>query len=238
MARKPFTPSEGIAVLRAYREHERAEAKKRQGERTDKHPGKLPESSTGRARDKLGAYLGKSARVRPKAGRYQSPAGTHNARSRNVYAGSGPVDRRGGLAEAIAQLRRRHPATGRACVWIKRGQARGYAMFLMPGILLMPVFVIAAAFWAFGPTWSWIPFNAVFWLLAVITFAAGPRRVTLMSPMSAQSTSGTFSLTLLLFIGVAAVLIFHERYWEMVLCAAVFLVSAFLWPRLRTLGPI
>ena len=86
---------------------------------------------------------------------------------------------------------------------------------MFPGILLMPAFLIAAGFWAFGPTWSWIPFNSIFWLLAAITFVAGgPRRVILMSPMSAQSTSGTFSLTLLLSIGVAAVLIFHERYWE------------------------
>jgi hypothetical protein len=109
---------------------------------------------------------------------------------------------------------------------------------MLPGILLMPIFLVAGGLWAFGPTWSWIPFNALFWLLAVITLVAGPRRLSLMSPISAQSTSATLSLTLLLSIGIAAALIFYERYWELVPCVAVFLVSGLLWPRLRTHGPI
>ena len=59
MARKPFTPSEEIAILRAYREHERREAKKRQGRPGQPRSGKLPGQSLGDSRDRLGAYLGK-----------------------------------------------------------------------------------------------------------------------------------------------------------------------------------
>ncbi len=58
-----FTPREEIAILRAYREHERREAKKRQGRPGRPRSGKFPEQSHGEARDKLGAYLGKSGRT-------------------------------------------------------------------------------------------------------------------------------------------------------------------------------
>src|SRR5262245_30057047 len=102
----------------------------------------------------------------------------------------------------------------------------------------MPLFLISAGFWAFGTTWSWIPFNALFWLLALTTLAAGANRLVMTSPMAAQSTSSTFSLNLLLSIAVGAALFFRERYWELALCAAVFLASGFMWPRLRTLGPM
>jgi len=46
---------------------ERAAAKERQGERTDKHSGKLPESSRGQTRDKVAAYTARSGRTLEKA---------------------------------------------------------------------------------------------------------------------------------------------------------------------------
>jgi hypothetical protein len=102
----------------------------------------------------------------------------------------------------------------------------------------MPLFLIAAGFWAFGPPWSWIPFNAIFWLLTLITLAARPSRLAVTTPMAAQSTSSTFSLNLILSIALAAAMFFRERYWELIPCTAVFLISGYMWPRLRTLGPM
>jgi ParB-like chromosome segregation protein Spo0J len=49
--RKDFTLSEAVAIARALEPEQKAAAKKRQGTRTDKHPGKLPHGSSGRARD-------------------------------------------------------------------------------------------------------------------------------------------------------------------------------------------
>ena len=61
--RKAFTPSEIVAIARALRGEEQRAAKGRQGTRTDRHTGKFPGSSSGRARDKIGAYLGVSGRT-------------------------------------------------------------------------------------------------------------------------------------------------------------------------------
>ncbi len=61
--RKDFTPSERVDIARALRDEEQSAAKKRQGQRTDKHPGKFPEGSAGQARDKIGAYVGVSGRT-------------------------------------------------------------------------------------------------------------------------------------------------------------------------------
>ena len=108
----------------------------------------------------------------------------------------------------------------------------------MPGCLLMPIFLICGAFWVFGPSWSWIPFNFVFGLLAIITMIAGPSRITYQAPSAAQWTSSTFSLTLFLSIAIGIGLLFKERYWEIVLCVIVLLISAIMWPKLRTLGPL
>lgn len=109
---------------------------------------------------------------------------------------------------------------------------------MFPGPLLILVFFGFGAFWAFGPDWSWLPFNVLFWLLVVISIAAGPARMAIMYPITAQSVSSTFSLTLFLSIAVAVALTLHGRYWELLLCGAVFLVSGLLWPRLRSVGPI
>lgn len=66
-ARKDFVPSEAVAIRKACLELERKEAKERQGTRTDKHPGNLPEGSTGRARDKSSRGTGYAARTLDKA---------------------------------------------------------------------------------------------------------------------------------------------------------------------------
>jgi ParB-like chromosome segregation protein Spo0J len=66
-ARKNFTLSEAVAIKHALEPIERAEAKKRQGERTDKHLGKLPTSSKGRAGDEAAKETGMSRRTLEKA---------------------------------------------------------------------------------------------------------------------------------------------------------------------------
>ncbi len=63
--RKDFTPSESVAVADAVVEEEARLARKRQGERTDKHPGKFPES--GQSRDRAAAGTGRSGRTIEKA---------------------------------------------------------------------------------------------------------------------------------------------------------------------------
>jgi N6-adenosine-specific RNA methylase IME4 len=65
--RKDFTLSEAVAIKRALEPLERAAAKERQGARTDKHPGKLPTSSTGRAADKAAKATGMARRTLEKA---------------------------------------------------------------------------------------------------------------------------------------------------------------------------
>ena len=53
--RKDFTLSEAVAIRDTLMDEEKARAKERQGTRTDKHPGKIPASSSGRAADKASA---------------------------------------------------------------------------------------------------------------------------------------------------------------------------------------
>jgi ParB/RepB/Spo0J family partition protein len=57
--RKDFTLSESVAIKRALEPVERAAAKERQGERTDKHPEKFSKCSNGRALDKVATFVGK-----------------------------------------------------------------------------------------------------------------------------------------------------------------------------------
>ena len=65
--RKDFTLSEAVAIKRVLEPLERAAAKERQGARTDKHPGKLPTSSKGRAADKAAKATGMARRTLKKA---------------------------------------------------------------------------------------------------------------------------------------------------------------------------
>jgi ParB family chromosome partitioning protein len=65
--RKSFTPSEYADIADELEPIERAAAKQRQGERTDKHPGKFPGSSKGRAADKVATLVGKDRKTIEKA---------------------------------------------------------------------------------------------------------------------------------------------------------------------------
>jgi ParB family chromosome partitioning protein len=65
--RKDFTLSEAVAIKRALEPLEKAVAKERQGTRTDKHPGKLPTSSKGRAADNAAKATGMARRTLEKA---------------------------------------------------------------------------------------------------------------------------------------------------------------------------
>lgn len=113
---------------------------------------------------------------------------------------------------------------------------------LMPGCLLVPIFLAAGLFWVFGPDWSWLPFNVVFAVLAITVFGAGPTRIVTQAPSAAQSTSHTFAVTFLLAVGIAIGLFFKGRYWELILSGIIFLLSAViagkLWGLLRTFGRV
>lgn len=61
--REDFTPSEAVAVAKYFKAEERTKAKARQGTRTDKHSGKLPESSKSDSRDALASRVGMSGRT-------------------------------------------------------------------------------------------------------------------------------------------------------------------------------
>jgi N6-adenosine-specific RNA methylase IME4 len=65
--RKDFTLSEAVAIKRAIEPLEKVAAKERQGARTDKHLGKLPTSSNGRAADNAAKATGISRRTLEKA---------------------------------------------------------------------------------------------------------------------------------------------------------------------------
>jgi len=67
VCRKDFTWSEAVAIKREIEPEEKAAAKERQGTRSDKLPGKLPESSKGQSRDKIAKATGKKARTLAKA---------------------------------------------------------------------------------------------------------------------------------------------------------------------------
>jgi N6-adenosine-specific RNA methylase IME4 len=69
--RKPFTPSEIVAIKRFLEPRLKAEAKERQrehgGTAPGKHSGDIPQSDVGRAVDKLGAFVGKDRKTIEKA---------------------------------------------------------------------------------------------------------------------------------------------------------------------------
>lgn len=65
--RKAFTPSEMVDIADAIEGIERAKAKQRQGQRTDKHPEKFSGSSGGRALDKVAIVAGTSRPTLTKA---------------------------------------------------------------------------------------------------------------------------------------------------------------------------
>ena len=67
ICRKEFTITEAVSVGLAMEKLKSRNAKGRQGTRTDKHSGKLPECSAGDTRDKVGETIGLSGRTYEKA---------------------------------------------------------------------------------------------------------------------------------------------------------------------------
>jgi site-specific DNA-methyltransferase (adenine-specific) len=65
--RKAFSPSEMVDIEDALLPIEKALAKERQGQRTDKHPGSFPEGSAGEARDRIAKIVGKDRTTIAKA---------------------------------------------------------------------------------------------------------------------------------------------------------------------------
>ena len=105
---------------------------------------------------------------------------------------------------------------------------------MLPGLVLMPIFLGAGVFWVFGPGWSWIPFVAIYAIFTIVTLVAGPTRIVHETPSAAQSTSSTFTFTMFLVIAIAVGVVFNRQLWELILSTVVLLSSAALWPRLRT----
>jgi N6-adenosine-specific RNA methylase IME4/ParB-like chromosome segregation protein Spo0J len=93
--RKAFTPSEMVKIAGAMESMERAKARKRQGQRTDKHPGKFPTSS-GRALDHVARVVGKDRKTLMKAAAVVEAAATEPEKFAAIKADmdeSGKVDR-------------------------------------------------------------------------------------------------------------------------------------------------
>jgi hypothetical protein len=105
-------------------------------------------------------------------------------------------------------------------------------------ILLIPILFGLEALWVFGPQWAWIPFTAIYGLLLVyfiiLGITVGLMKVRDMFPASGNGFATVLCYTqwsmVLVFIG----LLIYEQYWELILCAAFFVVSAFIWPKLST----
>jgi len=106
---------------------------------------------------------------------------------------------------------------------------------MIPFIPLVPIFIIAGIFWIFGPAWSWLPFIIIFLLFFVITILARPSKISDYAPTAAQSSSSTFTATMILSIPIAIGILIRGRYWEIVFCLFIFISSAILWPKMSSL---
>jgi ParB-like chromosome segregation protein Spo0J len=101
--RKAFVPSEMVSIARALEPLERAEAKKRQGTRTDKHPVKSPAGLMGDRRDKLARVVGISHLTLTKARAVVEAAEGDPKRYRTLVT---EMDRTGNVSAAFAALQR------------------------------------------------------------------------------------------------------------------------------------
>ena len=104
------------------------------------------------------------------------------------------------------------------------------------GCLLMPVFIAGAALWIFGPIWGWIPFMALFGFIILTTICLTPARLKAEAPITTQSFSALLAFVMLLTIPIGIGVIVRGMYWELSLCAAIYLVSALTWPSLHVIG--
>lgn len=105
--RKDFLPSEAVALARDLEPSERKAAKERQGTRTDKHPGKLPEGSKGERKEKIAAAVGVGRRTLDKAEAIVSAAEREPAKFEKLRD---QMDRTGNVHGAYKQLEKRKQA--------------------------------------------------------------------------------------------------------------------------------
>lgn len=101
--RKPFLPSELVSIARQLEPLERAEAKKRQGTRTDKHPARLTGGPRGDSRDRLARVVGVSHLTLSKARAVVEAAERDPKRCRGLVA---EMDRTGNVSAAFNALQR------------------------------------------------------------------------------------------------------------------------------------
>jgi site-specific DNA-methyltransferase (adenine-specific) len=92
-----------VGIARALEPLERAEAKKRQGTRTDKHPATVSGSSIGNTRDKLAAVVGVSHLTLTRARKVVEAAEREPQRFSELLA---EMDKTGNVSAAFAQLQR------------------------------------------------------------------------------------------------------------------------------------
>ena len=97
--RKDFTPTEAVAIKRAIEPAEREAAKERQGTRTDRLPGKLPQ---GRARDRVAHFTGYGERTLDKADEIVAAAEADPEKFGHLPA---EMDRTGKVSGAYRKLR-------------------------------------------------------------------------------------------------------------------------------------
>lgn len=105
--RKDFSPTEAVALGEKLESLERPKAKARQGTRTDKHPGKLPESSKGDTRDRVAPHVGMSPRTYEKAKRV-----VEAAKEKPELFGDLPqrMDETGNVDKAFKEIKEREKA--------------------------------------------------------------------------------------------------------------------------------
>lgn len=101
--RKDFAPSEAVALARDLEPLELKAAKERQGTRTDKHPGKLPEGLKGERKEHIAAAVGVSRKTLEKATAVVEAAERDPHRFEKYRAG---MDRTGNVHGAYRQLAR------------------------------------------------------------------------------------------------------------------------------------
>jgi N6-adenosine-specific RNA methylase IME4 len=105
--RQAFRPSEQVSIARALLPLERAEARARQGTRTDRHCGHFPPSSTGKSRDRLAQVVGTSARTLAKALAVCDAAEREPIKYGRLLD---QMDRTGNIHGAFTELERRQQA--------------------------------------------------------------------------------------------------------------------------------
>lgn len=104
------------------------------------------------------------------------------------------------------------------------------------GCLLVPVFIAGAALWIFGPTWGWIPFITLFSLIILMIILARPTRMKAEAPITTHSFAGLLSIVWYLTVPISIGVIVRGMYWELGICAAIFIIAGPISQRLHIAG--